>query len=110
MKRFLSLFFASFALALLSAGASFAQPATTPTSVKSPNGTVDTAAIIRAFAAREAQFRRALTQYGFKRDAVIQVVGMGGQITGEYHRVSRFVMDDKGNRFEKIEFFPLPTF
>lgn len=34
---------------------------------------------------------------------------MGGQITGEYHRVSTFIFDDKGNRFEKISFFPMPT-
>ncbi|MBX5479620.1 MAG: hypothetical protein IRZ19_11180, partial [Pyrinomonas methylaliphatogenes] len=46
-------------------------------------------AIIRAFAAKETEFRQALNQYSFKRDAVIQTIGMGGQITGEYHRVSQ---------------------
>ena len=110
MKRLLSLFFALLAAAAVSAGAAFAQAATTPASAKAAGGAVDTDAIIRAFAAKEAQFRKALNEYGFKRDAVIQVIGMGGQIAGEYHRVSRFVMDDKGNRFEKIEFFPLPSF
>jgi TonB family protein len=34
---------------------------------------------------------------------------MGGQVTGEYHRVSFFTFDDQGNRFEKINFFPMPT-
>ena len=34
---------------------------------------------------------------------------MGGQITGEYKRVSRFVFDDSGNRFEKILHFPMST-
>ncbi|CDM64407.1 LolA-like protein [Pyrinomonas methylaliphatogenes] len=66
-------------------------------------------AIIRAFAAKETEFRQALNQYSFKRDAVIQTIGMGGQITGEYHRVSQFVFDDQGNRYEKIIFFPVPT-
>ena len=70
---------------------------------------VDVEKIIRAFTAKETQFRQALTQYGFKRDAVIQTVGMGGQISGEYRRVSSFVMDDSGKRYEKILLFPMPT-
>ncbi len=65
--------------------------------------------IVRAFSAKETEFRQALTQYSFKRDATVQTIGMGGQITGEYHRTSRFVFDDKGARFEKIVAFPLPT-
>ena len=35
---------------------------------------------------------------------------MGGQVVGEYHRVSAFTFDDQGNRYEKINFFPMPTF
>ena len=66
--------------------------------------------IIREFSGKETQFRRALNEYAFKRDAVIQVIGIGGQIASEYHRVSQFTFDDSGNRFEKIIFFPLPTF
>src|SRR5437016_14290639 len=66
--------------------------------------------IIRKFTAKETQFRRALNSYAFKRDALIQVLGMGGQVTGEYHRVSDFTFDDQGNRYEKINFFPMPSF
>ena len=66
--------------------------------------------IIAAFTAKEVQFRQALNQYSFKRDAVIQSLGMGGQVVGEYHRVSHFTFDDQGNRFEKISFFPMPSF
>ncbi len=66
--------------------------------------------IIQKFTAREAQFRQALNQYSFKRDAVVQSLGMGGQVTGEYHRVSFFTFDDSGNRFEKISYFPMPSF
>jgi len=66
--------------------------------------------IIHAFSAKEAEFRRALNEYAFKRDAVIQILGMGGQIAGEYHRVSNFTFDDSGNRYEKIIFFPMPTY
>src|SRR2546430_2504741 len=66
--------------------------------------------IVRKFAAKETQFRQALNAYAFKRDALVQEIGMGGQVVGEYHRVSDFTFDDKGNRFEKINFFPMPSF
>ncbi len=66
--------------------------------------------IIRKFTAKETEFRHALNTYAFKRDALIQELGMGGQVVGEYHRVSDFTFDDQGNRFEKINFFPMPTF
>lgn len=66
--------------------------------------------IIKAFTTQESTFRKALTQYSFKRDAVVQSVGMGQQVTGEYHRVSTFTFDDAGKRYEKITFFPMPSF
>ena len=65
--------------------------------------------IIQAFTTKETQFRSALNQYSFKRDALIQTIGMGGQVTGEYHRVSTFTFDDSGNRYEKIGYFPMST-
>jgi hypothetical protein len=65
--------------------------------------------IIRAFTTKETQFRQALNNYAFKREAIMQNIGMGGQIIGEYHRVSNFSFDDSGGRFEKISFFPMPS-
>ncbi len=65
--------------------------------------------IIRAFTAKETEFRQALNNYAFKRDATVQSIGQGGQITGEYRRVSNFTFDDSGSRYEKINFFPPPT-
>lgn len=70
---------------------------------------VDVERIIREFTTKEAIFRDALNQYSFKREAIVQSIGMGGQISGEYRRVSRFVFDDNGKRYEKILLFPLPT-
>ena len=66
--------------------------------------------IIAAFTTKETEFRKALNIYSFKRDAMIQSLGMGGQVIGEYHRVSNFTFDDQGNRYEKISFFPMPSF
>jgi len=76
-------------------------------------GTLSSAEVdqmIKAFTTKESQFRKALNEYSFKRDAILQTLGMGGQITGEYHRVSTFTFDDQGNRFEKINYFPIPSF
>ena len=47
-------------------------------------------ALFAPFTAKEAEFRRALNSYSFKRDALMQSIGMGGQVIGEYHRVSTF--------------------
>jgi TonB family protein len=81
--------------------------ATTITPSALPAARIDE--IVRAFTAKETRFRQALNSYAFKRDALVQTIGMGGQVTGEYHRVSFFTFDDQGNRFEKINFFPMPT-
>lgn len=65
--------------------------------------------IISIFTAKEAQFRSALLEYSFKRDALMQSLGMGGQVTGEYHRESLFTFDDNGTRYEKITRFPMSS-
>ena len=71
--------------------------------------TVNVEQIVRAFTAKETEFRHALSNYSFQRDAVIQTIGMGGQITGEFHRTSRYSFNDTGERFEKVTFAPAPT-
>src|SRR5687768_8350036 len=70
---------------------------------------VDTDRIVTAFTAKETQFRNALVHYTFKRDAKVQTIGAGGQISGEYHRTSQLTFDPSGKRIEKILFFPVPT-
>jgi TonB family protein len=111
MKRSPSYMFALALLLFISAVTTsrvvLAQQAATPNANAKP---ADVDRIIREFSAKETQFRHALNEYAFKRDAVIQVLGMGGQIAGEYHRVSQFTFDDQGNRYEKIIFFPMPSY
>lgn len=70
---------------------------------------VDIDRIISAFTAKETEFRNALAQYSFKRDALVQTIGAGRQVSGEYHRTSQLVFDASGKRIEKILFFPSPT-
>src|ERR1700752_3772385 len=57
--------------------------------------------VIRKFTAKETEFRRALNNYFFKRDALVQEIGMGGQVIGEFIQKSDFTFDDAGNRYEK---------
>ena len=65
--------------------------------------------IIKNFTSKEAEFRDALKNYIFNRNATVQTVGMGGQITGTYQRDSFLTFNEQGKRFEKITYFPVPT-
>ena len=87
-----------------------AAPAAAGPSVVNRSGAPeDVERIIRTFAQKEAEFRKALNEYAFRREAIIQTIAWGGQISGEYLRISSFVFDDSGNRYEKILKFPVPT-
>lgn len=65
--------------------------------------------IIKNFTTKEGEFREALKNYIFDRNATIQTIGMGGQVTGTYRRDSSLTFNDAGKRFEKITYFPVPT-
>ncbi len=98
-----------FALVFAILSAALAAPVASGRAAQSNGEAVDTAAIVRAFTRKETEFRRALNGYTFKREAVVQTVGFGGQVTGEYSRTSQFTFNDAGERFERITFFPMPT-
>lgn len=65
--------------------------------------------IVKAFTAKEGEFRGALTNYVFNRSANFQTIGMGGQVTGVYRRDSFMSLLPDGTRFEKILYFPIAT-
>ncbi|HEY0378556.1 MAG TPA: TonB family protein [Pyrinomonadaceae bacterium] len=110
MKRFFRHTLALSALVLFSA-LFFSHAAAAQSVNAAPSGPpVDVDRIVRTLTAKETEFRRALNYYAFKRDAVLQMIGMGGQIAGEFHRVSNFTFDSQGNRYEKIVFAPMSTF
>ena len=89
---------------LAPSGLNKAQPQ--PSATATP---ADTERIVSAFTAKETEFRNALAQYRFKREATVQTIGAGGQISGEYRRNSHLTVDDSGKFIEKILFFPTPT-
>ncbi len=112
MKRIITVVALSLAVAV-SAAAQTPNPSAGARGAQRAGGAdgaaVDVQRIIRAFSAKETEFRRALNGYTFRREAVIQTVGLGGQVTGEYTRNSQFVFNDSGERFERITYFPIPT-
>ena len=65
--------------------------------------------VIRRFATAESENKLARTNYTFTQDVHLMTVGEGGSITGQFKRVSDIVLDDKGNRIEKISYFPPTT-
>ncbi|HKN83062.1 MAG TPA: TonB family protein [Pyrinomonadaceae bacterium] len=97
------------ALVVLTAISALTQSPAVPVANNGSISATEVDRIIRAFTTKETEFRKALNSYSFKRDALIQSIGMGGQVMGEYHRVSTFTFDDQGNRYEKFSFFPMST-
>src|SRR6266850_2002755 len=65
--------------------------------------------VIRRFADAETQNRIARNNYAFTQDFDLITLGEAGSVTGRFHRVSDIVLDDRGNRIERITFFPQPT-
>lgn len=60
--------------------------------------------IIRHFAAKESEFRRAREQYTYTQDISVQASSMMGR--GEFRQVEDVVFDEKGRRIERVTFAP----
>ena len=70
---------------------------------------LSTQEIIRRFAAAESENKIARNNYTFTQDFDIRTIGIGGQVTGEFRRVSDIVYDDRGARVERITYNPVST-
>ena len=90
----------------MSAIGAFAQ---TSNVVKKELSQADINRIVKAFSANEAEFRAALSNYIFNRSATMQIIEMGGQVSGTYRRDSLLSLTPEGQRFEKIIFAPVAT-
>src|SRR3712207_9210498 len=81
MKRLITFF----AFALMTVSLAFVSATGRAASAEGDGAqAVDPNAIVRAFTRKETEFRRALNAYTFRREAVGQTLGFGGEITGEY--------------------------
>jgi hypothetical protein len=114
MSRRAKYFFGYFFVAVLGAAVSplaYGQQAASnvinfqppPMALRSPE------TIIASFVRAETQLREALKQHTFKRDVLLQTIGLNGQVTGQYVRHSQFLFDDHGNRIERVTYHPPST-
>lgn len=65
--------------------------------------------IIKKVTENEGDFRAALTNYVFNRNATVNIIGLGGQIAGTFRRDSFMTFNQDGSRFEKVLFAPVAT-
>ncbi len=77
--------------------------------VKTELNQIEIDKIIKKFTQNEFIFRQALGVYAFNREAKVQTIGLGGQVTGTYIRNSFLAFNEDGTRFEKILYSPIPT-
>jgi hypothetical protein len=75
----------------------------------SPGTPPDPANIVANFVGAESKVREAMNRHTFKRDVVLQTIGLNGEVTGEYIRNSQFVFDDRGRRVERVLYHPKST-
>jgi hypothetical protein len=79
-------------------------------------GPIDTSApstppdeIVKQFAAKETEFRRALDNYTYQRDVRIQTIDDNGKVDGEYRQVVQITFDTAGRKSEHVTFAPQNT-
>lgn len=66
--------------------------------------------IIREFAAKEAEFRRARENYTYRQSVSIEVLTLDGRKTGQrYYTLSDILFDDRGRRIERVLRAPQST-
>jgi hypothetical protein len=100
MRRIL---FASMALAAALAGAGLAAPP------QAGDAGVNPEEIIRKFAAKEAEFRKARENYTYRQSFKFEELDGGGRITGRWEQVSDIIFGPNKQRMEKVTYAPVKT-
>lgn len=62
--------------------------------------------LIQKIAANESRLREEFKQYAFRQEFILQTIVGRDTVTGELRRISEIVLDKKGQRIEKITYFP----
>ena len=71
---------------------------------------VDSAKIIREFAAKEAQFQEARNNYTYRQTVKLEILDAGGNPDGEeWQLVEDIIFTPEGKRSEKVVYAPVPT-
>lgn len=65
--------------------------------------------LIRKVAINESRLRDEYKRYLFKQDVTLQTLAGRDTVTGEFRRTSEIIVNDQGQREERITYFPPPT-
>src|SRR5437762_11584746 len=65
--------------------------------------------IIRRFTRRESELHERWKEYIYRQETKLQVLGPADTISGEFYQLSEFILNDAGNRMERILKAPQPT-
>ena len=87
---------------ILLAGAAFAANSGEPSAAQIDD-------IIAKFAAKEAAFAQARSNYTYRQTARVMSLDAGGSVTGKWEEVSDIVFSPEGKRTEKVSYAPLST-
>lgn len=77
--------------------------------VRTDLGQAEIDRIVKKLTENESFFRQSLNSYSFNRNATMQTIGMGGQISGQFRRDSFLTFNEAGERIEKILHAPVST-
>jgi hypothetical protein len=65
--------------------------------------------IIQRFTANESRLAQEYKSFLFKQDVKLQTLASENVVTGEFRRVSEIIVNDRGEREERITYFPPST-
>ena len=87
-----------------------AQEGKKPSSLRKETPPIAVEEIVRRFAEKEEEFRKARDRYTYRQTVKIEVLEQDGRRTGEeYFVLSDILFDDKGRRLEKVVRAPAST-
>ena len=99
--------FAASSLVLVLALAPVAVRAQEPAAPASSDIPVDE--VIRRFAEKEKEFKKARDNYTFKQEVRVQELSDSDRVLGEYRTTTEIAFDEKGRRTERITYAPPST-
>jgi len=92
-----------------SPGGAVASDAQTPSPPAVNAPAPDTQEIIRRFAAKEEEFRKARDNYTYRQIIKVQELSPEGDVGGTYEVDSDIIFTPQGQRIEKVAYAPVPT-
>jgi hypothetical protein len=105
-----NLFISFSMMVLLASGALYPRSADKTSTIRKENPALSPEEIIRKFADKEEQFRKARDHYTYRQTVRIEVLEIDGRRTGEeYFMLSDVLFDDKSRRVEKVVKAPPST-